>query len=101
MLQISKHRQAVYFEKATCDRIEQWNAIYSKGLNEHLNSEFHLECEKAYKISTLEVSETMEIAIAKANKQQIDHLGKLILQVYLDAKVLKLSFFLTFAMCCW
>lgn len=66
---------------------------YARVLTDHLESLYHKECAKAYRISLTEEKNTapMEIAISKANKIQIDHIGKLMIQVYLDAKRLNLS----------
>lgn len=66
---------------------------HSRVLVDHLETKYHKESAKAYRISSIEVDEVapMEIAISKANKSQIDRIGKLMIQVYLDAKRLNLS----------
>lgn len=72
---------------------EKGTRFYEKILSEHLNATYHDECAKAYRISSIEVDQAapMEIAISKANKQQIDHVGKLMILVYYDGKHLNLS----------
>lgn len=67
--------------------------FYSRVLTEHLDSLYHKECSKSYRVRSMEVEESapMEIAINKANKKQIDRVGQLMIQVYLDAKLLNLS----------
>lgn len=67
--------------------------FYAKIVTEHLSAAYHKECEKANRISSIEVTTAapMEIAISKANKQLIDRVGKLMIQVYLDAKRLNLT----------
>lgn len=71
---------------------EKGTRFYEKILVEHLSTTYHEECTKAYRIGTIEQKNApMEIAIAKATKHQIDHIGKLMIPVYLDAKRLNLS----------
>lgn len=67
--------------------------FYDKIITEHLNTAYHKECANAYRISVVDVTvpAPMEIAISKANKQQMDYIGKLMIQIYLDAKRLNLS----------
>lgn len=65
----------------------------SEILEEHLKTPYHIECSNANRISLLDTTDKqppMEIAIIKANKNQIDRVGKLMIQVYLDAKRLNL-----------
>lgn len=70
----------------------QGTRFYSRILSEHLETLYHKECAKAHRISLTESTEVapMEMAVSKANKSQIDHIGKLMIQVYLDAKRLNL-----------
>lgn len=72
---------------------EKGTRYYKDVLSHHLSSKYHDECTNAYRISTVGVEQIapMEIAISRANKQQIDHVGKLMIMVYLDAKRLNLS----------
>lgn len=63
-------------------------------LENHLQSECHKACMEADRISSLNIDDRprtdMEISIQKANKNQITYVGKLMVQVYLDAKLLNL-----------
>lgn len=71
---------------------EKGTRYYEKILSEHLNTAYHVECAKAYRISTLvEDAAPMELAISKATKHQIDYIGKLMIPIYLDAKRLNLT----------
>lgn len=74
---------------------EEGTRYYGKIFTAHLQSQYHKECAKHYRFSLVEVDEapSMEIAISKANKKQIDRVGKLMIGVYLDAKRLNLSAF--------
>lgn len=67
--------------------------FYEKILSDHLNTVYHKECAKSYRTSTIEreKSTPMGIAISKAAKKQIDHIGKLMISIYMDAKRLNLS----------
>lgn len=67
--------------------------FHSRILTEHLATVYHMECAKACRINSIEVDEPgpMDIAISKASKNQIDRVGKLMIQVYLDAKRLNLT----------
>lgn len=67
--------------------------FYSQILNDHLDTDYHKECKKQHNINSVETVEQppMEVAIAKANQQQIDYVSKLMIQVYLDAKKLNLA----------
>lgn len=72
---------------------ENGTRFYEKILTEHLSSTYHEECAKAYRISKIEDDNVapMNIAISKATKHQIDHIGKLMIFIYLDAKKLNLA----------
>lgn len=64
-----------------------------KVLNAHINSNYHKECERAFRLSTINSGEqptSLELAISKANLQIINHVGKLMIQVFYDAKHLNL-----------
>lgn len=66
----------------------------SKTLDEHIQSKYHKECERIFRLSTIssESSQTpMKIAINKANSQMINHVCKLMIQIFYDAKNLNLS----------
>lgn len=64
--------------------------FHTRVLSEHLETLYHKECEKAYRISLVESenSAPMNVALSKVNKQQIDRVGKLMIQVFSDAKCL-------------
>lgn len=72
---------------------ENGTRFYEKIVKEHLNNVYHKECAKSFRVSTIEQEKTapMDIAIGKANKKQLDHIGSLLIQIYLDAKRLNLS----------
>lgn len=62
--------------------------------DEHIQTDYHKECERLYRLSTIvgENSQTsLEIAIDKANLQMVNHVGKLMTQIFYDAKNLNLS----------
>lgn len=70
----------------------QGTRFYSRTLTEHVQTRYHKECAKSYRMKSIEVKEAgpMEIAISKANKDQV---GKLMIQVFADGKCLSLSAF--------
>lgn len=57
------------------------------------DKDYHKECDKSFRVSTIEEEETapMDTAIGKSNKEQLDHIGSLLIQIYLDGKRLNLS----------
>lgn len=60
----------------------------------HLTQTYHLESVKAERIKLLEIPQSaipLDSAINKANKQQADHIGKLLIQIFTDAKRLTLT----------
>lgn len=65
-------------------------------LEEHIRSDYYKECERIFRLSTVtsEIVETfdgpLKRAMHKANVQMIDHVGKLMTQVFYDAKNLSL-----------
>lgn len=64
--------------------------FHTRVLSEHLETLYHKECAKAYRISLVESENPapMNVALSKVNKQQIDRVGKLMIQVFSDAKCL-------------
>lgn len=66
--------------------------FYARVLAEHLETAYHKECARSYRISTIEENEgaPMDSSINRANKLQVDRVGKLMIQVYIDAKRLNL-----------
>lgn len=72
---------------------EKGTRYYGKILLEHLGTAYHKECAKAYRISTIEEtpSAPMDVAISKATKDQIDRIGKLMIPIYMDGKLLNVS----------
>lgn len=63
-------------------------------MNDHMKSEYHLECIKAEKKlfnKPDEEKQFMDFHISNTNKELANHIGKLMLQVYVDAKKLSLS----------
>lgn len=70
----------------------QGTRYYSRTLTYHLDTQYHKECSKSHRIKSTELKEAapMDVAINKATKSQIDKVGKLMIQVYLDAKRLNL-----------
>lgn len=66
----------------------------SSVLNNHFEQQYHKESVKAERIKLLQVSESslpMEISIKRANKALAEHVGKLLIQIYLDGKRLTLA----------
>lgn len=65
---------------------------FGRVLTNHLETLYHKECAKSHRISLVVSGDAapMDIAINQANKTQIDRIGKLMIQVYLDAKRLNL-----------
>lgn len=64
-------------------------------LQNHFEQNYHKESVKAERIKLLQVSTPvitpMQVSINKANKKQADYIGKLLIQIYTDAKRLTLS----------
>lgn len=63
-------------------------------LEEHLKSKYHVECKKALMLTDTSISQSsgvMDLHLNQANKNLANHVGKLFLQVYNDAKKLTLS----------
>lgn len=64
-------------------------------VDDHVKSQYHAECTKAHRLETLKSGEIenapMDIFINKANKRLMDYVGKLMIQVFHDAKRLTLS----------
>lgn len=66
----------------------------SNTLENHLKSQCHIECEIAHRLESMQDKQKdapMEVAVSKANKQMVDYIGKLMIQIYVDAKRLNLS----------
>lgn len=80
-------------KKSPAITTDQGTKFLSNVLKEHLDSKYHKECAKSHRISSAEVETAaapMEIAISKANKSQIDNIGRLMIPVFLDGKRLNL-----------
>lgn len=64
-------------------------------IKDHVNTQYHAECVKAQRLETIHSDEEeeapMNVFINKANKFLIDHVSKLMIQVFNDAKRLNLS----------
>lgn len=64
-------------------------------IEEHMKTEYHIECERAHRIATFKAGErpdtSLEISVSKAKVQMVNYVGKLLIQVFLDAKRLNLS----------
>lgn len=67
-------------------------------LEDHVGSKCHQECERAHRIQPIakaddgkKPSTAMEVCIASANRQKMAHVCKLMMQVYVDAKLLNLT----------
>lgn len=64
-------------------------------IENHLSSDYHIACENVERIKTLtkpdEVLTPINVAINKANLQQSNYIGKLMIQVFVDAKILTLA----------
>jgi len=63
-------------------------------LTEHLNTKCDAACAEADRVNSLineeRPSTSMEVSIRNANRKNVSHVGKLMVQVYLDAKLLNL-----------
>lgn len=61
----------------------------------HLEQDYHKECVKADRIKSLQISTSVnapiDASIRKANQIQADYIGKLMIQIFTDAKRLTLS----------
>lgn len=66
-------------------------------LNEHLQTSYHIECLKENRLDGMgsgsDKVAALEISISKSNKSMVDYIGKLMIQVFVDAKRLHLSAF--------
>lgn len=65
----------------------------AKILEEHIQSDYHKECERLFCLSTIEGENSqnpLKITIDKANLQMVNHVGKLMTQIFYDAKNLNL-----------
>lgn len=66
-------------------------------LSSQVKSPYHIECLNANRIESLktnvgaDIVAPMDVAINKANRKMINHVGKLMIQIYNDAKSLSLS----------
>lgn len=74
---------------------ESGTRITTSVLDSHLKSECHKECVQADRVSSIRTEErsstSMEVSIQKANRNQIAYVCKLMITVYLDAKLLNLT----------
>lgn len=66
-----------------------------KVLKNHINSDCHKACASAVRVTSISTedlpSTSMEVSIRKANREQVRYVGKLMLQVFLDGKILSLA----------
>lgn len=87
----------VYNNKLPSIATESGTRYRSDVIDKHSQSSYHSECEKVERISLLtEPDETltpMDVSISKANLKQGNHIGKLMIQVFTDAKFLSLAAF--------
>lgn len=64
-------------------------------VEKHLTAECHIACENVERIKSLtkpdNVLTPMNVAIDKANLKQANYIGKLMIQVYIDARTLTLA----------
>lgn len=63
-------------------------------LQDHIQSDYHKECERLSRISSVaaeNIQTPLTIAIDKANLQSMNHVAKLMMQIFYDAKHLNLS----------
>lgn len=69
--------------------------IDSNTLNEHIQSKCHKACVEADRIDSLRSeagsNTSLEVSMRNVNRQKVTYVGKLLIQVYLDAKLLNLS----------
>lgn len=89
-------KQFSYKNRANPPIATQEGTKYRKDIVEtHWNTQFHIECVKIEKanISKVAPKETTAIKtmISKRNQQQASYVGKLLIQVYTDAKYLTLA----------
>lgn len=62
-------------------------------IGKHLESEFHKECVKKHKADSMaipQISEPIKFTLGKMDKNATKHIGKLMIQVFMDAKHLSL-----------
>lgn len=60
-------------------------------LAEHIESDFHKECARLFRLSSVadeNICMTIDVAVNKANLKMINHVSKLMIQIYYDAKQL-------------
>lgn len=63
-------------------------------LQAHIETNYHKECERLFRLSSIASESSqppLKIAMNKANLQMINHVGKLLIQIFYDAKHLTLS----------
>lgn len=61
-------------------------------LNDHIETTYHVDCLKAERLDSMVVAVAqLEIAVNKSNKRMVDYVGKLMIQIFHDAKRLNLS----------
>lgn len=73
---------------------ERGTRALSDVVNDHLKSKCHTSCVEADRVSSMGIekrpSTSMDVSIRNANRKNVSRVGKLMLQVYLDAKLLNL-----------
>lgn len=63
-------------------------------LQEHIKTDYHKECERLCRLPTIEgeISQTpLKIAMDKANTQMMNHVAKLMIEIFVDGKQLNQS----------
>lgn len=63
----------------------------TQNLQDHFQSKYHKECKKTESLKTMQLDQnknSIDFHISQANKHLADHIGKLLLQVYVDGKKL-------------
>lgn len=85
----------VYNQKLPKIATENGTAYRADVVESHLTSNYHTECVNAERISLLtkpnKVHLPIDAAVSKASETQASYIGKLMIQIYMDAKALTLS----------
>lgn len=65
-----------------------------KAIDDHIQTDYHKECERVYHLSSIEGERPpskLVVAIDKSKLQMMNHVGKLMIQIFYDAKNLNLT----------
>lgn len=85
----------VYNRKLLPITTETGTIYRSDIIEKHLQSSYHSECEKVERINLLtqpdKILTPIDIAISKANLEQGNHVGGLMIEIFTDAKILSLA----------